>query len=403
MNPAETETTSRPLRLAIVQRVCTPYRRDLMLKMTAHTGIQIRVFAGDDVPNNKAKNAADFKGLDVVRLRSWFVPVKRNYLVFQRGLLRALRDYRPDVILCEGESNIPGYLKALLYRALGNRVGLMYWTQGGVPGEGRNPGKLRRMWITNAQRRFDHLLAYSSFGKSFTEQYGINGEAITVAVNVGNTERFAERADGLQIDKSAARRHIQLPDRFTILYVGQLDPDKKPDLLLEVARHPSMRHCNFVFAGNGQMLEDLRRQSADLDNVFLPGRINEGLDYYYRAANVLTAPGQAGIVFSEAMAFALPLIVGLSDGTEYDLIEQDQSGRRVTPVTADAFRAVFADLAANPEKTARWGERGREMVSTKYSQVTMAATIVEAVRRVHREKVAHHAGGTARAEDAHGT
>ncbi len=382
MTQGENAGAQRPLRLAILQRVCTPYRRDLMLKMAAHEQFQVRVFVGDDLPRSKVRNAKDFKDLDVVHHKAWFMPFKRSYLVYHHGLLRSLRAYQPDVILCEGESHVLGYLKALLYRALGRKVGLIYWTQGGVPGAHRNPGKLRRLWITNMQRRFDRMVVYSSFGKSFSEKHGINGDKITVAVNVGDTERFAARADQLSPDKSAARQRIKLPNRFTVLYVGQLDPDKKPDLLLEVAARPEMSDVNFVFAGDGQMLAGLRTRAGDLPNVFLPGRINDGLDDYYRAANVLAAPGQAGIVFSEAMAFGLPLLVGQSDGTEFDLVEQDASGKRITPITADAFGEVLADLAANPEKAAQWGQRGSDMIRGKFSQLSMAATIVAAVRAV---------------------
>lgn len=382
MTLAETTGAPRPLRLAILQRVCTPYRRDLMLKMAAHDQFQVRVFVGDDLPRSKVRNAGDFKGLDVVHHKAWFMPFKRSFIVYHRGLLRSLRAYQPDVILCEGESHVLGYLKALLYRALGHKVGLIYWTQGGVPGAHRNPGKLRRLWITNMQRRFDRMIVYSSFGKRFSEQHGIDGDKITVAVNVGDTERFAARADQLSPDKSAARGRIGLPDRFTVLYVGQLDPDKKPDLLLDVAARPEMAAVNFVFAGDGQMLDGLRDQARHLTNVFLPGRINDGLDDYYRGANVLAAPGQAGIVFSEAMAFGLPLLVGQSDGTEFDLIEQETSGKRVEPITADAFCAALAELAADPAKAERWGQRGSAMIRGKFSQVSMAATIVAAVRAV---------------------
>ena len=382
MNDQVNNPNHRPLKLAILQRVCTAYRRDLMLKMASSPGLQVRVFIGDNLPNSKVRSATDFKGLDVVRHKSWFLPVKRSHLPYHFGLLRSLRAYQPDVILCEGESHALGYLKALLYRFSQRQTGLIYWTQGGVPGEKRNPGRLRRLWITNMQRRFDRLIVYSTFGKEFTEQHGIDGQKIVVATNVGDTERFLHRAESLELDKTAAREKIGLPERFTVLYVGQLDPDKKPDLLLEVARHPDMHQVNFVFAGDGQMLQQLREQAEGLENVFLPGRINDGLDHYYGAANALVAPGQAGIVFSEGMAFSLPLLVGQSDGTEFDLIEQSRSGLRIFPVNVENFRGAILDLALAPERAQEWGERGHEMIRGRFSQMSMAATIVDTVRTV---------------------
>ena len=49
----------------------------------------------------------------------------------------------------------------------------------------------------------------------------------------------------------------------------------------------------------------------------------------YCKADIVYVPGRGGMIISEAMAFACPVILHEADGTEYDLVINGKTGFRI--------------------------------------------------------------------------
>ena len=129
------------------------------------------------------------------------------------------------------------------------------------------------------------------------------------------------------------------------------------------------------------MLEELRQQVIDegLINVHLPGWVEAQLPLYLRAAGALLIPGRGGIIMSEAMAFGIPVIVYQADGTEDDLIIDQQTGMHLVDGSAAAFRDALIYLYSDEKRCAQMGKAGRQLIEQQFSTEHMLDQIVKAV------------------------
>lgn len=340
------------------------------------------LFIGCDLPESKVRNAPNLVAVNHRQLKTNFIKLGSRVFPWHIGLIRELRKFNPDVILCEGESHFAGYLQAIWYKLFFNRrVALMHWCFISLPGWPTIGGKgLRALLKAFFRRFFDAFVVYSSFSKECLQKLGQPGEKIFVAINVGDIQRFIAFSDGMTDSKSEARAKLGLPERFTVLYTGTLDEVKRPEVFLDLAKELDRDNFNFVLLGGGALLEPLKERAAreGLSNVFLPGRVTENLPLYHRAADVLLIPGRGGIVISEAMAFGLPVIVHEADGTEYDLIQDGVTGLMLKGGRVKDFREALEKLVKVPSLCAEMGQNGERLLKERFTTENMVRQIVRA-------------------------
>lgn len=379
-------------KLAILQRVCPNYRVALFSSLSSNASLEVKLFIGDDIPGTKVKSGGELKGVNFKKLRTRFIKIGHRILPLHIGLIRELSAFKPDVILCEGESHLLGYLKAIFYKTFYDRkVGLIHWCFISLPGEPLDRsgivGKMKKYFRTF----FDAFLLYSSFSKARLVKLGIPDEKAFVATNVGDVDKYLKIADSITKSTAEAREEVQLPNRFTVLYTGTLDENKKPEMMLDLAKICDPAKFNFVLLGAGEMLEELRNRvlSEGLSNVYLPGRVTDNLSIYFRSSDVMILPGRGGIVISEAMAFRLPVIVHQADGTEYDLIENGITGFILEEGSTSDFRHLIERLESDPPKCRAMGIAARQLVEKQYTTANMVRQITNAVHFAMKRKAAN--------------
>jgi glycosyltransferase involved in cell wall biosynthesis len=379
-----------PLRLAILQRVCTGYRTALFANLSSETDIDMKLYIGEDIPNSKVKSFSDLKGIKFQRMDTRFIKFGKRILPWHVGLVKELQLFNPDVILCEGESHFLGYLQAIFYRYLCNkRVALIHWCFISLPGEPLGGRGLRSLVKGFFRRFFDAFLTYSSYSKECLLKLGQPTEKVFVSTNVGDTRQFIARSDALTESTSEARKKLKLPDRFTVLYLGTLEKNKRPDVMLDLAKETDDRKYNFVLAGSGALFEELnsRVKRERLSNVFLPGRVVDELPLYLRAANVLLIPGRGGIVISEAMAFELPVILHQTDSTEFDLIKNGINGFHLQSGSVKDFHLALETLRMDPYCAAEMGRMSRKLVKDHFTTDNMVEQIKRAAHFAKNQRV----------------
>ena len=363
------------LSLAILQRVCTPYRLELFRRLSARPELRVRVLVGEDLPDSKVRNAPDFGALDVVRLPTRWLGLRGRVLPWHRGLAPALRAFGPDVILSEGDSHLLGYLTALRVRGSSPRPAVVHWGLGGLPGDDHDARIVNRL-KQPVQARADAFLCYSSYGADVLARIGHPRDKIVVAVNVSDTDRHRAAADSVTESRSEARRALGLPDRFTVLAIGALDANKRVEVLIDAVS--GLEGVTVLVVGGGPELERLRARAEGIEAVHFSGRVPPAdVARYYRASDLLALPGRGGMVISEAMAHSLPVVVHQADGTEYDLVRDGETGVRLQEGGAGAFRAAIERLAADPEATARMGAAGRRLIETQINLDAMVDRVLE--------------------------
>lgn len=371
----------KDIRLTVLQRVCPSYRLSLFRQLSKAGEAEVVLFIGNDLPRSKVKSSSDLSDINYRKLKTHFIRFGRRLFPWHVGLIGELRKFNPDVILCEGESHFIGYLQAIFYRLFFNkRVALMHWCFISLPGE-RDRLRSIPFFIKGIFRRFfDAFVVYSSFSKDRLLELGQPADKVFVATNVGDVQQFLKLSDSLLESTSEARLRLKLPERFTVLYLGTLDENKRPNIMLDLAKEFNGESLNFVLLGSGSLLEELRERAVreNLSNVFLPGRIVYELPFYYRAADVLLIPGRGGIVISEAMAFGLPVIVHQADGTEYDLIQNEVTGLHLSGGSVNDFRKALEYLLNNPVKCSKMGVASKQLVESRFTTTNMVQQIIRA-------------------------
>ncbi|RKY36680.1 MAG: hypothetical protein DRP78_03035 [Candidatus Omnitrophota bacterium] len=117
-------------------------------------------------------------------------------------------------------------------------------------------------------------------------------------------------------NKKDLKMSFNIPDRFSVLFVGRLTELKGiKELVCSAERLPFI---NFIFIGNGPLDDDLRHNQKRTKNILFLGRKdNRELPFYYNIADIFCIPSQYeegfGRVVIEAVACCLP-VVGSNKG-----------------------------------------------------------------------------------------
>ncbi len=142
-------------------------------------------------------------------------------------------------------------------------------------------------------------------------------------------------------------------------YVGRLAPEKRVDLLGQVAALPGTR---LVIVGGGPAEAALRRALPGA--VFLGPRYGAELAGIYASLDIFVHSGPHdtfGNTLQEAAASALP-VVAQAAGGPLDLVSHRLTGFLVTPGDAAAITDAVRMLAASAELRAAFGDAARRSV-----------------------------------------
>jgi len=103
----------------------------------------------------------------------------------------------------------------------------------------------------------------------------------------------------------------------------------------------------------------------DLDILYL-GRITNGVDSYFLAADCLVLPGAGGLALNQAMYWGKPCIVGKADGTEEDLVIENVSGYRFEEDNLESLiSAMERRINENPEKLKQLSFNAHQIIVNK--------------------------------------
>jgi phosphatidylinositol alpha 1,6-mannosyltransferase len=142
-------------------------------------------------------------------------------------------------------------------------------------------------------------------------------------------------------------------------YVGRLAPEKRIDLLAQVATLPGVR---LVVVGSGPA--DAAARRAMPAAVFLGQRQGEELARIYASLDVFVHSGPHetfGQTLQEAAASSLPVVAPAAGGP-IDLVGDSVTGFLVPPRDPSALADAVARLAADPGLRARQGRAARQRV-----------------------------------------
>lgn len=222
------------------------------------------------------------------------------------------------------------------------------------------------LWIDRmTQGMVDHNVCVSQAVADFSAQRGgLSAGKITVIPNGVDAQRFAtaEPADLSEFDIPSGSQ--------TVLFVGRLDPQKGPFLLLEAVKGllPTYPRLHVLLVGEGSLRIRLQEWIHDRNlhaRVHLAGwRAN--VPQLLKAADCLVLPsrweGMPNVVL-EAMAAGLPVLATEVEGAT-ELIQNHKTGLLVPPNSPGELAAGLSLLLGDSEQALAMG-RAAQVVSQK--------------------------------------
>ncbi|ALG06973.1 glycosyltransferase [Kibdelosporangium phytohabitans] len=166
---------------------------------------------------------------------------------------------------------------------------------------------LSRFLLRTVYGRCDHVICPSGFGENELRRHGLRTPATVVSNGIPEEYRPQPRPAN---------------DRFVILSVGRLAPEKRHDVLIEaVRRSRHEQRIQLVVLGDGPLRDRLREQARGLTNPVHFDCLPPGeLISHYNAADLYVHTAEIEVECMsvlEAMACGLPCLIAESatDGT----------------------------------------------------------------------------------------
>jgi glycosyltransferase involved in cell wall biosynthesis len=295
----------------------------------------------------------------------------------------ALAESLPDVALISGWYSIT--LLRALWACRRRSIPVLYRGDthlGTAPAGWRRAAWALKTWTL--LRFFDGYLSVGQRARAHLRRFGAPASRIFAAPHCVDNEYFAGSAAPYQTAeaRAAARASLGLPvDDFVVLFVGKLEPKKRPqDAVTAVARLGG--GASLLVVGTGP-LESICREQARTSSVHVSwaGFLNQSqLGRAYAAADCLILPSWGetwGLVVNEAMATGLPCVVSDRVGCAPDLVIPGQTGDVFAVGDADGLAAAVARVRKRRQEGWDFAKVCRSRVAS-YSYETATTGLVAA-------------------------
>lgn len=373
-------------RVAILQRVIPAYRESLFEEISKLPYVDLILLYGDNIPNSKVKSGFNNKNyFNKIKHNTTFIKISKRIFVWHHGLIKSLKQFKPDLIISEGESNILSYLQAFIYKKIYKNTKLIHWSIGGLP-ESKPKHLILKFIKTLLLKIFDNYIVYSTSGKQeLIKNYGVNSKNIFVAVNISQVEKFLDLKQRFNSNKKLKNNFIKKlnHDKFTLVTCGSLVKEKNFQLILEAYEKIDKNNFNLILIGEGNYKKDLKKivDSKKLRNVFFVGHINwSTMAEYFFFSNLFILPGRGGMVISESMACGLPVLLKAADGVEFDLIKNDLTGFYYKNINSHSLAKRIIQISTNPKLLQNVSKNAYLLIKKNFSTKNYAFSIGNAIK-----------------------
>jgi glycosyltransferase involved in cell wall biosynthesis len=367
------------MRVAISQRFLPHYRVGFFDRLDSELrehGGELRVFysyamgALESRPPWARRIAAVRKDLQLGELE--------DSAVVAPSLVWHLAHYAPDVVVLEDLGGLPNSLLGAAYCRLRNRPYLV-WGLGNVPHKKRS--RLRRMLAPMIAFLYDGAFGFVCYSQHAADVYRCYGKPTYVAPNSYLSPPCPSERE--RIERGFEQRYAQTERRM--ISIGTLRRQKRYDVLLSaIARMP--RQVALDLIGDGPEAATLEKTAAELgisDRVVFHGAIYsaEVKARLFARAHIGVVPGRGGLAIQEMMSYGVPVISGVADGTERDLIRDGENGYLLDgfATVEQLVAAVTRFLARTPSQQVDLARAAFATVIQRSNTSVMAGAFVRAL------------------------
>lgn len=223
---------------------------------------------------------------------------------------------------------------------------------------------------------FDKILAQSETSKEEMVRIGVPRRKITVFAHWVNQDKFKPG------NKKRLKKKLGWEEKFTVLFLGRLIPQKGVGIFLKVAQGTKKDIAFKIIGDDGPELAKVRAVEKKINNLKYLGRVSyQKLPPYYGAADVFLYPA----LYKEDMARSI--LEALSCGTPVintnkgsGIYTLDASVAIVTKPNPREIKEKLEFLCDHPEKLAQMTQNCRSF-SKKFGS-NLAKIITRAYEKV---------------------
>ena len=288
----------------------------------------------------------------VIRMRSVPMPGYRSFYIGLpgRSLRSALAGHRADLVHLASPFVLGGAVHAAPTVAV---------NQTDIAGYAREyrAGRLGEAaawhWLRRIHNAADRTLAPSTASARSLREHGVHRVRVWgrgVDTGLFHPARRSERL----------RRELAPGGEVLVGYVGRLAPEKRVDLLGQVATLPGTR---LVIVGNGPAERALRRALPGA--AFLGPRHGTDLAGIYASLDIFVHSGARetfGQTLQEAAASGLPVVAPAAGGP-LDIVSEGTTGFLVPPGEPGPLAEAVSRLVRDPAMRAAMGRSARQKVA----------------------------------------
>jgi glycosyltransferase involved in cell wall biosynthesis len=378
------------IKVVIIQRVCTHYRVALLNYLSQINNLEIILYYGESriSKNSRLQNIEEIKEIQSKKLFTlyWRIHIRQKVfdIFFNPSIIFHLFKDKPDVIICEGESNLPNNIFIVLYSKI-TKTPYIWWGLGRV--RSNKPSILRKIFYPLIKYMLENagaILAYSTFAKDFYSSYGIERNKIFTAYNCIDTNKAKQDIKKYTPLLEGQKLKLGLNNKKIILFVGSFIKEKKIDNLILAYKKVKQQISDvaLLLVGDGEIrkkIEDLVKEEQLIDVIFA-GQHIEDVSLYFLMGDIFVLPGEGGLAINQAMVHGLPIITVPADGTELDMVIEGQNGYLVSNSNVDALADTIVRLLKKEERDIKqMGQKSRELVDTKFNIENMTKIFMDSI------------------------
>lgn len=356
-------------RVALQQRVLPEYRAPFFNALGAACTGGLEVFAGLPRTMEAIATVNQLTDARFVRARNMHLFSGKTYFCIQQGFIHWLDNFKPQVLIVEAN---PRYLStpAAIQWMHRRHLPVIGWGLG-APRAGRVETRLRKQFLNS----LDALVAYSQAGAQQYIAAGFAPERVFVASNA-----VSPRPQ----NPAPVRPSEFHGGKPSLLFVGRLQERKRLELLLQACSNlPSSMHPELVIVGDGPDRARLEALARDVYPAaqFTGAKHGAELDPLFAAADLFVLPGTGGLAVQQAMAHALPVMVGEADGTQAELV-RPENGWLLDSVTLESLTTHLTYALSNATRLRQMGTESFRIVSEEVNLESMVDAFVHAIKTV---------------------
>ena len=229
---------------------------------------------------------------------------------------------------------------------------------------------LKRLLLPFIIKHADFLLPLGKLQAEYLIRYGAEVKDIYYFPNTSDVDFFIAESNKYRGKKNELKKELGIKNKYIVLYVGRLTKEKGLPTLLRAFKKIKSSYDNvtLLIVGEGKLRNDLEKfiSKKEIENVRFEGFIkNKKLPRYYAIADIFVLPSRNepwGVVVTEAMASALPLILSDKVGCRGNLLKAGENGFCFENDNPVQLAYYIEKLLENPINIEKMGNNSRNII-----------------------------------------